>query len=270
MPLLMVNFGEYTKKMKLTTHFNSGKIQIKEIDDETNKPIEGVEFELLDLNGNVIQTSITNEQGEAIFENLTVGKYQLKEKSTNQDYIMNMQTTEVEIKNDEIMNKEIKSKRKKGNIQIYKVDKENHQIALEGVTFELYSRELDKVIGTYTTDEKGKIFISNLRIGEYELRETVAQKEYEIGENVNISIEWEKTIDVTIENKKIIVDIPDKEEPDRKDEPQIPDQKEEPDEKNEPQSPEQKEESDDPSKEIEQVIAEKKENELKKLPKTGY
>lgn len=255
MPLLMVNFGEYTKKMKLTTHLNNGKIQVKELDDETNKPIEGVELELLDLNGKAIQTSITNEQGEAIFENLTVGKYQLKEKSTNQDYIMNMQTTEVEIKNDEVMNKEIKSKRKKGNIQIYKVDKENHQIALEGVTFELYSRELDKVIGTYTTDEKGEIFISDLRIGEYELRETIAQKEYEIGENVNISIEWEKTIDVTIENKKIIVDIPDKEEPDRKDEPQIPDQKEEPN---------------DPSKEIEQVIAEKRENALKKLPKTGY
>lgn len=41
---------------------------------------------------------------------------------------------------------------KKGNLKIYKVDKDNNRVVLGNVQFDLYSEELQKVIGTYTTD----------------------------------------------------------------------------------------------------------------------
>ena len=41
---------------------------------------------------------------------------------------------------------------KKGNLKVYKVDKDNNKISLGNVEFDLYSEEFDKVIGTYYTD----------------------------------------------------------------------------------------------------------------------
>lgn len=187
----------------ITNSHKKGSLKVIKTDKETAKPIEGVSFELLDVDGNIVQTGTTNEQGEIFFENLVIGKYQLKETSTNKDYMLNTETQEIEIIYNEMTTQEIKNEKKKGNLQIYKVDKENYGIALDDVGFELYSKELDKLIGVYTTDEKGEIFISNLRIGEYELREITTKEGYEIGEDVNIFIEWEKTTNVTIENTKI-------------------------------------------------------------------
>ena len=53
---------------------------------------------------------------------------------------------------------------KKGNLKIFKVDKDNHKIALGNVKFDLFSEEFQKVIGTYTTNVDGEIQINNLRI----------------------------------------------------------------------------------------------------------
>ena len=117
--------------------------------------------------------------------------------------MINTQITEIEIKYNEVTIQNIENERKKGNIQVYKVDKENHKIVLSDVTFELYSKELEKVIGTYVTDKNGEIYVENLRIGEYELREITTKEGYEIGEDVNIFVEWEKTTKVTIENSRI-------------------------------------------------------------------
>lgn len=199
---ITVEWNKTTTKT-ITNTYKKGSLKIIKTDAETEQPIAGVSFDLLDIDGNVVQTGTTNEQGEVFFENLVIGKYQLKETSTNQNYVINMQTTEVEINYNEMKIQNIKNERKKGSIQVCKVDKDNHKIVLEDVEFELYSKELDKLIGVYTTDENGEIFIDNLRIGEYELREITTKKGYEIGEDVNISVEWEKTTKVTIENRKI-------------------------------------------------------------------
>ena len=47
---------------------------------------------------------------------------------------------------------EVENEHKKGNVKIYKVDKDNNKITLGNVEFDLYSKEFDKVIGTYYTD----------------------------------------------------------------------------------------------------------------------
>lgn len=192
-----------TATKTITNSYKKGSLKIVKTDKETAKPIEGVNFDLLDIDGNIVQTGTTNEQGEIFFENLVVGKYQLKETRTSKDYVLDTKITEVEIIYNETTAQTIENEKKKGNIQVYKVDKENHKITLDDVGFELYSKELDKLIGVYTTDENGQIFIDNLRIGEYELREITTKKGYEIGEDVNISVEWEKTTKVIVENAKI-------------------------------------------------------------------
>lgn len=240
---ITIEYDKVTTKT-ITNGYKKGSLKVIKTDEETANPIEGVRFELLDIDGNIIQTGTTDEQGEIFFEDLVVGKYLLKEKKSNEDYIVKIEAVNVEIEYNQTTIQEIKNEKKKGSLQIHKVDKENHEIPLSDVTFELYSKELEEVIGTYITDKDGKIYVENLRIGEYELREITTKEGYEIGENVNISIQAEKTTNITVENKKI------------PQEPQNPPEKEEP-----PTTPEKEEPPVTPKKEVEVP---------KKLPKTGF
>ena len=92
------------------------------------------------------------------------GDYILKETATNSKYILNKKEFDVNVEYNETATKDITNEHKKGNLKIYKVDKDNHKIALGDVKFDLYSEEFKKVIGTYATNTDGEIQINNLRI----------------------------------------------------------------------------------------------------------
>lgn len=266
---ITIEYDTITMKT-ITNVYQKGSLKVIKTDAETTKPIANASLDLLDIDGNVVQTGKTNEQGEILFQDLPVGKYQLKEKQCNKDYIVKTEAINVEIKYNQTTIQETQSEKKKGNLQIQKVDKENHKIPLSNVAFELYSKELEKVIGTYTTDKEGKIYIENLRIGDYKLREITTKEGYEIGENMNISIQAEKTTNITVESKKIPQEsqTPPKEEestvPPEEETPSLPEKGEQPvppEKEESPSSPEKGEPSNTPKKEVEAP---------KKLPKTGF
>lgn len=111
------------------------------------------------------------KNGVATFSGLYQGKYKLKEISTNSKYVLNQNIFDVDVEFNKTTTKNITNDHKKGNLKIYKVDKDNHKIGLGNVQFELYSEEFKKVIGTYTTDVDGELQINDLRIGNYKLIE---------------------------------------------------------------------------------------------------
>ena len=90
-----------------------------------------------------------------------------------------------------------------GKIVINKIDEDTKE-AIEGVEFELYNAK-DEILGTYKTDENGKIEISNLFSGQYKLKETKTNDNYILDEDNEFTIEvnYNKTTEKTIENKKI-------------------------------------------------------------------
>lgn len=92
-------------------------------------------------------------------------------------------------------------KEKSGNIKIYKRDKENDKISLGNVEFELYSYELDKVIGTYFTDVNGEIYIENLRVGKYKLLEKKTNKWYELTGDIDIVVKCNETTESIVYNE---------------------------------------------------------------------
>ena len=67
--------------------------------------------------------------------------------------------------------------------------------------FELYSEKLQKVIGTYTTDVNGRIEINDLRTGNYKIIEKNTSEWYNLADDVDVKIDWDKTTSVTIENE---------------------------------------------------------------------
>jgi uncharacterized surface anchored protein len=155
---------------------NTGKIKINKIDDETLKSIEGVTFGLFKKDGTEVARSTTNSEGIATFQGLYQNNYILKELSTNPKYILNEQEFNVDVYYNKTTQIQIENEHKKGNIKVYKVDKDNNKIRLGNVSFDLYSKEFEKVLGTYATNVDGEILIENIRIGDYVLIEKNTRK----------------------------------------------------------------------------------------------
>lgn len=185
----------------LNIQTNTGKLQINKTDDETKNPIAGVTFQLTKTDGTVVANATTNENGIATFSGLYQGNYKLKEIATDDNYILNSTIFDVNVEYNKTTTKNITNARKKGSLKIYKVDKDNNQIALGNVKFDLFSEEFQKVIGTYTTNVDGEIKIDNLRVGNYKLIEKNTGKWYNLADDTTVEVKWNTTTENTIENE---------------------------------------------------------------------
>lgn len=211
-------FGDGVGRATLNVKTNTGKIQINKTDSDTSKPIQGVTFQLTKADGTVVANATTNSNGVATFSGLYQDNYKLTEISTNDNYVINKATFDVNVEYNKSTTQNITNDHKKGNLKIYKVDKDNHKIALGNVQFDLYSEEFQRVIGTYTTDVNGEISIKNLRTGNYKLIEKNTGKWYNLAEDTTVEVKWNTTEENTIENelkkgqvKVIKVDLDNKE-----------------------------------------------------------
>lgn len=191
-----------TTTTKVENEHIKGKIRVVKIDSDYHEiKIENAVFEVIDENNNVVETIKTSSNGEATTSRLNTGTYRLREVSTKDEYILDEGNQRVVIEKDKTTEVVVENLHKKGNVKIYKVDKDNHKITLGNVKFDLYSEEFGKVVGTYTTDVNGEIYIENLRTGNYKLIEKETNKWYNLAENTDIKIEWDLTINTVIENE---------------------------------------------------------------------
>lgn len=179
----------------------NGKIIITKVDADTKKAIKGVVFELYKDNKK-IATATTGADGKVTFSKLDEGNYKILEASTASNYVLNENPITVEVPFNKTVEITAENQHKKGNLKIYKLDKDNQKIALPNVEFDLYSKEFNKVIETYTTNEKGEIFIEGLRIGDYILKEkNVNNKWYNMSEDIQIKVKHGKTTEVAVYNE---------------------------------------------------------------------
>lgn len=194
-------FGDGVGRATLNIKTNTGKIQVNKTDDETKQPIAGVKFSLKRADGTIVGTATTNEQGIATFDKLYQSNYKLVEVETNPKYILNKVEFDVKVEYNKTSKCDIENEHKKGNIKVYKVDKDNNKVVLGNVEFDLFSHEFNKVIGTYYTDVNGELEIKDLRIGDYSLLEKKTNKWYNLAEDTDIEVEWNLTKELEIENE---------------------------------------------------------------------
>lgn len=194
-------FGDGFGRGTLNIKTNTGKVQVNKIDDETKQPIEGVTFSLKNADGIVVGTATTDENGIATFNKLYQANYTLVEVETNPKYVLNTAEFDVNVEYNKTTTVNVENEHKKGNIKVYKIDKDNNRVVLGNVEFDLFSHEFNKVIGTYYTDVNGELEIKNLRIGDYSLIEKKTNKWYNLAEDADINIEWNLTKEIQIENE---------------------------------------------------------------------
>ena len=194
-------YAEYTASTTLNKNTNTSSIKVVKQDAETSQPIENVSFGLYKENGDYITTQKTDSNGIAIFNNLYQGTYKLKEIESNEEYIKDDTVYEINTEYNKQSTKTITNIHKKGNLKITKVDKDNPDITLGAIEFDLID-ENGKIVAHLITDVNGEAEINNINIGTYTLKETNTKREYNLCENEDIVIEWNKTSDIVIENEK--------------------------------------------------------------------
>ena len=195
------NYQNITSEVNTNLKLNTGKIEINKVDDETREPIEGAEFELYNSKNEKLGVYTTDSTGKIEITNLYQGKYLLKEIKTNENYILDENTNyTIDVFYDKTSTIDIENKHKKGNLIIHKVDKDNNNITLGNIGFELYTEDMN-LVGTYYTDENGKVEIKNLRTGNYKLKEISTNEWYNLADEKELQIKWNETTEETIENE---------------------------------------------------------------------
>ena len=180
---------------------NCSTLEIIKIDEETKETIEGTTFELSYKDGEIIGTYTTDKDGIITVGELYARPILIKEIEANEKYALNSDIREVNPRYNGKYVIEIKNKRKRGNIEITKVDKDDKNTVLEGVEFELVNFE-GEVVAKLKTDKQGKAKATNIDAGEYILRETKTKEEYKIGIDQDVVIKHNETLELEIENEK--------------------------------------------------------------------
>ena len=187
-----------TIKITIENKRAKGSITVYKIDEylDTNKqeiPLQGVEFNLLDTDQNVIATGTTNESGNIVFEGLEWGKtYILKEKQALQGYELAEKNTYLsKLNKDKVV--VVEDVRKTGTVTLTKEDEKTTE-KIQGAKYGLYAKEdiynkkgeveyqRDQLISEKTTNENGQVTFERLTWGEYYIKEIESVYGYELSE----------------------------------------------------------------------------------------
>ena len=193
-----------TTEVTIENEKKKGNIKIiKQDKEESEIKLEGVEFEIIDTNNRIVDKVKTDSDGEAITSKLPIGEYIIKETSLgkNNEYILSDKEYKVKVEDKVITEVIIENEHKKGNLKIKKVDKDNNDITLGAIEFDLIN-EKGEVVKNLTTDVNGEVEIKNINTGAYTIKETKTKREYNLCENKDIIVKWNETSEIIIENEK--------------------------------------------------------------------
>ena len=190
-----------------------GNIQIIKVDKDDNKVfLEGVKFNILNSNEEMVDTLTTDENGQAESKNLPIDdEYSVIETETLEKYLLTEDAQTALLEENEITSLTFENEKKKGQIKIIKTSKDDNVgtgetagTPLKDVEFEVYD-EKNKVIEELKTDEEGTAISSKLPLGSYKVKETKTNEWYILDEqyhNAKIS-ENDEIVVLNLKNESV-------------------------------------------------------------------
>ncbi|WP_164506028.1 SpaA isopeptide-forming pilin-related protein [Companilactobacillus insicii] len=185
---------------------DTGNVILDKVSVTTGDLLPGAEFDLLDAEGNVIQSGlVTDSEGRISVSGLKVGDYAFKETKAPEGYDLSDKLIKFTVKKDQYTYVNAQDnltnlEEEPGKAIFTKTDAEGNPLA--GAVYELKDSHGD-VIGQFTTDKDGKITFDNLAKGKYTLTEVKAPDGYELNKiPQEFTIENGKETTFTAEDKK--------------------------------------------------------------------
>lgn len=212
-----------TEENTIENELKKGQVKVIKIDQDNNEvKLEGVEFEVLDENDNVLEKITTDKNGEALTSRYPIRdfeKIKLRETKTQENYVLSDEVKTIELKENQIENITFKNEKKKAQIRVIKVDLDNNDVVLEGVKFDVKD-ENGKVVDTIITNKDGIATTKRIPIdSNYTVVETETRKEYKLTEETQtVTLKQDEIKNVIFKNelrkgqlKVIKVDLDDNE-----------------------------------------------------------
>ena len=193
-----VEDGKMTTKT-VTNKAISG-ILIHKVDSATGEGIPGVSFLLYDSTNAPIAQATSDDRGYAYFEDLSAGRYYLRELE-NEGYVRDTQKKTVYVKSGETTEVEWENTPITGQIQITKRSADYNPTnglsagtLLEGAVFEITDKA-GNVVDTIRSNSRGLAISKQLPLSRYFVREVKAPEHYGISEKeLTVYLEYEGQI----------------------------------------------------------------------------
>lgn len=177
-----------------------GGLIITKVDADTGKRLEGAQVEVRKMNGAVIGSYYTDQNGNIRLPGLDSGWYVVVELKAPKGYLLDATPQQVEVKDGKTATLEVKNS-KAASALIHKIDSSTGK-GLQGARFVLYDSSMTP-LGEYESDNSGYVHLNKtLEDGKYYVREIVAPDGYILDNTVKsfhvtagdtAMIEWKNT-----------------------------------------------------------------------------
>ncbi|WP_423364391.1 SpaA isopeptide-forming pilin-related protein [Mycoplasma sp. P36-A1] len=160
---------------------NQSVVLTKKDSEDNQKYLAGAIFKLLDGSGKVVKDNlVTDSSGKLKVNNLASGNYQFIETAAPKGYVLDKTPIDFKIVDNQDVAVKVSMVNKKiqlGSVVLTKIDSKTNK-TLAGAEFKLLDN-VGKVLKTdLVTNKHGKLTISDLKAGKYQLVETKAPKGY--------------------------------------------------------------------------------------------
>ena len=206
------------EKVDISNEKKKGQVEVFKVDSENKEyKLEGVEFEVINSDNEVVEKITTDKDGKAITSRLPIGEYTLKEVKTDIKHVLNDEVIKVDVTEDIVKKLEITNDRIKGYVEITKVSSNDNELTgevketkLENAEFEIYKEENDELVDTLKTDKEGKATSKLLDYGRYYIVEKNTGSDYYLLNTARYIVEITEnkvTVPITIENDSVEVGL---------------------------------------------------------------
>lgn len=204
---ILLDYNVY-KELTVENEHKKGDLTVYKVDADNNKiGIGGVEFALYSYEFEKIAGYYkTDVNGEIHIKGLRTGDWALIEQSTNKWYNLNDNFVDIEIKWNKTTDTTIENELKKSQIKVIKVDKDNHEVKLANIEFEVLDKN-GNILETIKTNQNGEAITSRYPVRDFEklfLRETVTNEKYVLDDKIHtIELKENEIVEYVLENQKI-------------------------------------------------------------------
>ena len=203
-----------TATLEITNKAISG-ILIHKVNAITGEGIPGVSFILYDSGNNPIAQETSDDRGYVRFENLTAGRYYLRELE-NEGYIPDTQKKTVYVKSGETTEIEWKNTPVTGQIQVTKVSADYNAMngwpagtPIPNTVFEIYNARTNRLVDTIRTDKNGLAVSKPLPLARYKIVESKAAEFYGLDKTpIEVEIEYAgQIVKASMTNKSLSTNV---------------------------------------------------------------
>ena len=203
-----------TVTLEITNKAISG-ILIHKVNAVTGEGIPGVSFILYDSGNNPIAQETSDDRGYVRFENLTAGRYYLRELE-NEGYIPDTQKKTVYVKSGETTEIEWQNTPITGQIQVTKVSADYNAMngwpagtPIPNTVFEIYNARTNRLVDTIKTDKNGLAVSKPLPLARYKIVESKAAEFYGLDKTpIEVEIEYAgQIVKASMTNKSLSTNV---------------------------------------------------------------